>query len=135
MDKKRKFESKKVFHQEEAQKTQHPAYSGSKNRSVVPYKVPTASFKQPSQSVPAKTQGINHTQAAGGSQLTNLKACFNYRETWHFIANCPYKNKPTPSIFSNSVNGPKQASAARRGAPAKSQQSFRKAKVNHIYAE
>jgi ribonuclease HI len=134
-DKKRKFESKKVFHQEMAQKTQHPAYSGPKSHSVVSYKVPTASFRQPSQSAPAKTQGINHTQSAGGSQLTNPKACFNCRETGHFIANCPYKNKPAPSVFSNSVNGPKQASGASRGAPAKSQQSFGKAKVNHVYAE
>jgi ribonuclease HI len=134
-DKKRKFESKKVFHQEKAQKTQHPAYSGPKSHSVVSYKVPTASFRQPSQSAPAKTQGINHTQSAGGSQLTNPKACFNCRETGHFIANCPYKNKPAPSVFSNSVNGPKQASGASRGAPAKSQQSFGKAKVNHVYAE
>jgi hypothetical protein len=39
--------------------------------------------------------------------VTNPKACFNYRETRHFIANCPYK-KATPSVFSNSVNGPKQ---------------------------
>jgi ribonuclease HI len=134
-DKKRKFESKKVFHQEKAQKTQHPAYSGPKSHSVVSYKVPTASFRQPSQSAPTKTQGINHTQSAGGSQLTNPKACFNCRETGHFIANCPYKNKPAPSVFSNSVNGPKQASGASRGAPAKSQQSFGKAKVNHVYAE
>jgi ribonuclease HI len=134
-DKKRKFESKKVFHQEKAQKTQHPAYSGPKSHSVVSYKVPTASFRQPSQSAPAKTQGINHTQSAGGSQLTNPKACFNCRETGHFIANCPYKNKPAPSVFSNSVNGPKQASGASRGAPAKSQQSFGKAKVNHVYVE
>jgi hypothetical protein len=134
-DKKRKFEGKKVFYQEKTQKTQHPDYSRPKSQSVVSYKVHTAPFRQPSQSVPTKIQGINHTQSAGGSQLTNPKACFNCHETGHFIANCPYKNKPAPSVFSNSVNGPKQTSGASRGAPAKTQQSYGKAKVNHVYAE
>ncbi|PVH34006.1 hypothetical protein PAHAL_8G118700 [Panicum hallii] len=40
----------------------------------------------------------------------SVKACFNCRETGHFIANCPYaKNKPATSAFSNTVNGPRPA--------------------------
>jgi hypothetical protein len=66
--------------------------------------------------------------------VTNPKACFNYRETGHFIANYPYK-KVTSSVFSNSVNGLKQMTGITRGAPAKTQLSFGKAKVNHVYAE
>jgi hypothetical protein len=66
--------------------------------------------------------------------VTNLKVCFNYRETWHFIANSLYK-KATLSVFSNSVNGPKQMTGITRGALAKTQPSFGKAKVNHVYAE
>jgi hypothetical protein len=66
--------------------------------------------------------------------VTNLKGCFNYRETGHFIGNCPYK-KATPSVFSNPVNGPKQRMGITCGAPAKTQPSFGKAKVNHVYAE
>jgi hypothetical protein len=66
--------------------------------------------------------------------VTNPKACFNCRETRHFIANCPYK-KSTPSVFSNSVNGSKQMIEITRRAPAKTQPSFGKAKVNHVYAE
>jgi hypothetical protein len=66
--------------------------------------------------------------------VTNPKACFNYRETGHFIANCPYK-KVTPSIFSNSINGLNQMTGITRGAPTKTQPSFGKAKVNHVYAE
>jgi hypothetical protein len=66
--------------------------------------------------------------------VTNLRACFNCRETRHFIANCPYK-KVTPSVFSNSTNGPKQMTGITRGAPFKTQPSFGKAKVNHVYAE
>jgi hypothetical protein len=33
--------------------------------------------------------------------------CFNYRETGHFIANCPYAKKPTTTTYSNSVNEPR----------------------------
>jgi hypothetical protein len=66
--------------------------------------------------------------------VTNLKACFNCRETGHFMANCPYK-KVTPSVFSNSVNGPKQMTRITHGAPVKTQPSFGKAKVNHVHVE
>ena len=49
---------------------------------------------------------------SNASQVTNnnnnARACFNCRETGHYIANCPYaKNKPAASVFSNSVNGPR----------------------------
>jgi hypothetical protein len=66
--------------------------------------------------------------------VTNPKACFNCRETGHFIANCPYK-KMTPSVFSNFINGPKQMTRITHGAPAKTQPSFGRAKVNHVYAK
>jgi hypothetical protein len=66
--------------------------------------------------------------------VTNPKACFNCRETGHFIANCPYK-KATLSVFSNSVNGPKQMTGITREAHVKTQPSFGKAKVNHVYVE
>jgi hypothetical protein len=66
--------------------------------------------------------------------VTNPKVCFDCRETGHFIANCPYK-KPTPLVFSNSVNGPKQMTGITRGAPTKTQSSFGRAKVNHVYVE
>jgi hypothetical protein len=35
----------------------------------------------------------------------NTRACFNCRETGHFIANCPYANKSVAVAFSNLVNG------------------------------
>jgi hypothetical protein len=66
--------------------------------------------------------------------VTNPKACFNCRETGYFIVNYPYK-KVTPSVFSNSINGPKQMTGITHGAPAKTHPSFGKAKVNHVYAE
>jgi hypothetical protein len=66
--------------------------------------------------------------------VSNLKTCFNYRETGHFIANCPYPNT-IPSTFSSSLNGPKQMIGPARVAPTKTQQLYGKAKVNHVYAE
>ena len=52
------------------------------------------------------------TPQSNASQVTtnnnNARACFNCRETGHYIANCPYaKNKLAASAFSNSVNGPR----------------------------
>ena len=83
-----------------------------------------------------KTQNTLRTQPSGGSQVTNVKTCFHCREAGHYKANCPYLNQPAPSVFSNSVQGPKQPTEANHAAPARSQQqSFGKAKVNHVYAE
>ena len=83
-----------------------------------------------------KTQNTLRTQPSGGSQVTNVKTCFHCREAGHYKANCLYLNQPAPSIFSNSVQGPKQLTGANRATPAESQQwSFGKAKVNHVNAE
>jgi hypothetical protein len=70
--------------------------------------------------VPMKTQGSFQKQQTGGSHVRNPKTCFNYRETGHFIANCPYP-KTVPSTFSNSMNGPKKMTRPTCTAPAKTQ--------------
>ena len=83
------------------------------------------------------------------SQVTtnnnNARACFNYQETWHYIANCPYaKNKPVTSAFSNSVNGPRPPVSGANNVPIgsnnkgnnnNSQQPYGRARVNHINAQ
>jgi hypothetical protein len=80
------------------------------------------------------------------SDNNNVRACFNCRETGHFIANCPYaKNKPATSAFSNTVNGPRPAlTGANRVSISNNdnsqqtkqpQQSFGRACVNHINAQ
>jgi hypothetical protein len=66
--------------------------------------------------------------------VSNLKTCFNRRETGHFIAKYSYP-KTAPSTFSNSMNGPKQMTGLACVAPGKTQQSYGKAKVNHVYVE
>lgn len=131
-DRKRKFEAKKAYPPEKTMKLQQPTFSGQKNYSKVSYQAPTASLKPTT--APTKTQGSFPRQQTGVSQVANPRACFNCRETGHFIANCPYK-KANPSVFSNSVNGPKQITGITRGTPGKTQPSFGKARVNHVYAE
>jgi hypothetical protein len=131
-DKKRKFEAKKTYSQEKTMKLQQPAFSSQKSYNKVSYQAPTMSYWPPT--LPVKTQESFQEQQTGGSQMSNPKACFNYRETGHFIANCSYQ-KVTPSVFSNSVNGPKQMTEPIRSVPDKTQLFFVKAKVNHVYAE
>src|SRR6185437_13059174 len=95
------------------------------------------SLQKPAQLAPvAKTQSTFRTQQSGGSQVTNVRTYFHCREAGHFKANYPYLSQPAPSVFSNSIQGPKQPTEANCAAPARSQQqSFGKAKVNHVYAE
>jgi hypothetical protein len=131
-DIKRNFEAKRAYPQEKTMKLQQPTFSGQTNYNKVSYQAPTVSYKP--RVAPTKTQRSFQQQQIGGSQVTNPKACFNCRETGHFIANCPYK-KATPSVFSNSINGPKQMTGITRGAPTKTQPSSGKAKVNHVYAK
>jgi hypothetical protein len=131
-DRKRKFEAKRAYPEEKTMKLQQSTFPGQRSYNKVSYQAPTVSYKPPV--APTKTQRSFQQQQTGGSQVTNPKSCFNCRETGHFIANCPYK-KPTPSVFSNSINGPKQMMGITHGAPTKTQPSFGKAKVNHVYAE
>ena len=87
---------------------------------------------------------------SNASQVTtknnNASACFNCRETGHYIANCPYaKNKPAASTFSNSVNGPRPLVSRANRVPigsnnkgnnnSNNQQPYGRARVNHINAQ
>jgi hypothetical protein len=129
---KRKFEAKKTYSQEKTMKLQQPNFSGQKSYNKVLYQDPTVSYQPPT--VPMKTQGSFQKQQIGGNQMSSPKTCFNCRESGHFITNCPYP-KTAPSTFSNSVNGPKQMTGPARATPTKTQQSYGKAKVNHVYVE
>jgi hypothetical protein len=136
-DCKRRFVNRKHQQSEKFQRTHFPTHSFQRSQSVSYFKAQPGSFQKPAQSAPiAKTQNTFQTQQfAGRSQVSNPRACFHYRDIGHFIANCPYKNQPAPSVFSNSVNGPKQPTGANHAAPARSQQTFGRAKVNHVQAE
>jgi hypothetical protein len=136
-DRKRRFENRKPQQLEKFQRTQFPTHSIQRSQSASYFKTHPGSFQKPSQLAPtAKTQNTFKTQqSARRSQVSNPRSCFHCHETGHFIANCPYKNQLAPSVFSNSVNGPKQPTEANRVAPARSQQTFGRAKVNHVQAE
>jgi hypothetical protein len=89
------------------------------------------------------------------SQVTadnnSSRVCFNCRETGHFIANCPHAKKPTATTYSNSVNGPRPLVSGANRMPVRSnnnfgnnnsnrqmrkpQQSYERARVNHINAQ
>ena len=92
-----------------------------------------------------KAPQSNASQVANNN--SNVRACFNCRETVHFIANCPYaKNKPATSAFSNTVNGPRSVLPGANRVLIRNnnnnsqqmrqpQQSFGRARVNHINAQ
>jgi len=97
-----------------------------------------------------RSQNTMKAPQSNTSQVTtnnsNARVCFNYCETGHFIANCPYaKNKPATSAFSNTVNGPRSVLSGANRVPIRNnntnnnsqqmrqpQQSFGRARVNHI---
>jgi hypothetical protein len=104
---------------------------------------PRAPEAQPKSQNAIRAPQNNASLAA--SDNNNVRACFNCRETGHFIANCPYaKNKPATSAFSNTVNGPRPALTGANQVPIRNndnsqqmkqpQQSFGRASINHIDA-
>jgi hypothetical protein len=97
-----------------------------------------------------QNQTYGRTQQNSIGQVTNNgKTCFHCHEAEHYIANCPYKNNPTVSIQSHTVNGLRPAvSGANRGFPRNNtntttnsqmvkqpQQSYGRARVNYIHAQ
>ena len=95
-----------------------------------------------------RSQNTMKAPQSNASQVTtttnNSRACFNCRETGHYIANCPYaKNKPAASAFSNTVNGPRPPVSEANRVPVgsnnkgnnNSQPPYGRAYVNHINAQ
>jgi hypothetical protein len=151
-DNKRKFLETKARQQDHFQKPRHFGPPVPRSQAPMQYRTqsqatgsqaPNTQFKQ------FKSQNTMKAPQSNASQVTasnNARACFNCRETGHFIANCPYaNNKPAASAFSNSVNGPRPALSGVNRVPIRSnntgnnnqqmeppQQSFGQARVNHV---
>jgi hypothetical protein len=147
-DNKRKFLESKVRQQDRFQKPRNSNYTAPRSQAPMQYRTQSqvtgsrASEAQPKSQNTMRAPQSNTSLAA--SDNNNVRACFNCRETGHFIANCPYaKNKPATSAFSNTVNGPRPALTGANRVPVRNndgsqqvrQQSFGRARVNHIDAQ
>jgi hypothetical protein len=149
-DNKRKFLESKARQQDCFQKPRNFSYTAPRSQAPMQYRTqsqgtgPRAPDTQPRSQSTMKAPQSNVSLVA--SDNTNVRACFNCRETGHFIANCPYaKNKPATSAFSNTVNGPRPALTGANRVPIRnndnsqqtkqSQQSFGRARVNHLDAQ
>jgi len=95
-DNKRKFMEQKARQQDRFQRQRNPNYSGQKTQAPVHYRTQASASYQPNPSY--KTQSNVKTQQNNPGQVTNnTRACFNCHDPGHFIANCPYANKPAAS--------------------------------------
>jgi hypothetical protein len=113
-DNKRKFLESKARQQDRFQKPRNCSYTAPRSQAPMQYRTqsqvtgPRAPEAQPKSQNTMRAPQNNASLAA--SDNNNVRACFNCRETGHFIANCPYaKNKLATSAFSNTVNGPRPA--------------------------
>jgi len=111
-DNKRKFLESKSRQQDRFQKPRSFSYNAPRSQAPMQYRTQSQVTGPRSRNTQPRSQNTMRAPHSNASQVTtnnsNVRACFNCRETGHFIADCPYaKNKPATSAFSNTVNGPK----------------------------
>ena len=107
-DNKRKFLESKSRQQDRIQKPRSFSYTAPRSQASMQYKTQSQVIGPQAPNTQFRSQNIMKAPQSNASQVTtnnsNARVCFNYRETWHFIANCPYaKNKLATSAFSNTV--------------------------------
>jgi hypothetical protein len=126
-DNKRKFLETKARQQDRFQKPRHFGPTVPRSQAPMQYRTQsqaTSSQAHNTQFRQFKSQNTMKAPQSNATQVTtsnNAKACFNCRETGHFIANCPYaNNKPAASAFANSVNGPRPALSGANRVPIRS---------------
>jgi hypothetical protein len=148
-DNKRKFLESKARQQDRFQKPRNFSYTAPRSQAPMQYRTQSQATGPRAPDTQTRSQSTmrapQNTTSLVATDNNNVKACFNCRETGHFIANCPYaKNKPATSAFSNTVNGPRPALTGANRVPIRNndnsqqvkqpQQSFGRARVNHIDA-
>jgi hypothetical protein len=153
---KRKFMEHKAQQHERSQRQRSFGHNISRFQAPMQYRTqsqatcsqgPRTQFKPYNNQNAMKPPQSNTSQVTANNNNNNSRVCFNYRETGHFIANCPYAEKPTASAFSNSVNGPRPLVSGANRVPVRSnnnfgnnnnqqmrqpQQSYRRVHFNHI---
>ena len=150
-DNKRKFLENKARQQDRFQKAKTFNHPPPRSQAPMQYRTQTQASGSQVTNTQYKTQeNTKALQNSTGQVATAARACFNCRQTGHFIANCPYNNnnaKPAASAYSNSVNGPRPALSGANHVPVRNttttnnqqarqpQQSFGRARINHINAQ
>ena len=110
-ERREKFLENKAGQQDRFQKPRNSSYTALRSQTPMQYKTQSQVTGSQAPNTQFRSQNTMKAPQSNASQVTttnnNARACFNYRETGHYIANCLYaKNKPVTSTFSNSVNGP-----------------------------
>src|SRR5688572_29878802 len=109
-DNKRRFLESKTHQQNRFQKPRSFGHPFPRSQAPMHYRTQSQAPGSHQTAAPFRSQNPTKAPQSSASQVTgNSRACFNYRELGHFIANCPYANKLAASAFSNSVAGPRVA--------------------------
>jgi hypothetical protein len=113
-DNKRKFLESKARQQDRFQKPRNFGYTAPRSQAPMQYRTQSQVTGPRAPDTQLRSQSTmrapQNNASLAASDNNNVRACFNCRETEHFITNCPYaKNKPATSTFSNTVNGPRPA--------------------------
>ena len=110
-DNKHKFMESKACQQDRIQKTRSFGNPVPRSQAPMQYRTQSQASGSYNPNAQFRSQNVNKTPQNSTSQVTNnnsnARACFNCRETRHYIANCPYaSNKPVAPVRTRSVRGP-----------------------------
>src|SRR6185312_3746919 len=103
-DNKHKFLESKARQQGRFQKPRSFSYNAPRSQAPMQYRTQSQVTGPRAPNTQLRSQNTMRAPQSNASQVTNnnsnVRACFNCRETGHFIADCPYaKNKPATSAF------------------------------------
>src|SRR6266508_931016 len=140
-EKKRKFEHFKSKRQDRGQSSRINPQQRIRQQPTMQYRTQSAVLPQPAQSFRTQTSGTKQ-QGSSKSVQDGQRICYNCRQPGHFMAECPQnQNAANPIRAASAPNVKSALSGVARGSrqfggqQKKPQQSFGRARVNHIDAE
>src|SRR5438128_3345647 len=140
-EKKRKFEHFKSKRQDRGQSPRINPQQRIRQQPTMQYRTQSAVSPQPAQSFRTQTSGTKQ-QGSSKSVQDGQRICYNCRQPGHFMAECPQnQNAANPIRAASAPNVKSALSGVARGSrqfggqQKKPQQSFGRARVNHIDAE